>query len=85
MKLFPKEHKRTKTSVPFAVSDGDDGVLIVQHPVIGVERLPLIVHRKVRLTGEHAKGDFTVHRNLWTMTHVFTGLNIGVHGSGMCL
>ena len=82
MKLFPESHKRKKTIVPLAVADDNGNPVLVKHPVVGVERLPLIVHRKVSIEGDYPdlsvtpkKGDF------WTITHVFTGFNLGIHGS----
>jgi hypothetical protein len=82
MNVFPKTHKRKKTVVPFAVADDKGNPVITKHSVVGVERLPLIVHRKVSITGDYPNQTVAPMRSdQWTITHVFTGFNLGVHGS----
>ena len=44
--------------------------------LVGVERIPLIIHRSFNNTN-----DLKVIRGVWQVTHVFTGYNIGVFGS----
>ena len=82
MKLFPESHKRKKAVVPLAVADENGNPVLIKHPVVGVERLPLIVHRKVSIEGDYPNQSVIPKRgDFWTITHVFTGFNLGVHGS----
>ena len=79
MQLFPKSHKRKKTKVPLRMMvDGEQTVIF--HPVVGVERTPLVVHRAVTIMDEDAD-TIKVSKDLWSVTHAFTGFALGVRGS----
>jgi len=79
MQLFPKSHKRKKTKVPLRmIIDGEEQ--IVFRSIVGVERTPLVVHRKASVKGQNID-TFSISRDKWTITHVFSGFNLGVNGS----
>ena len=79
MQLFPKSHKRKKTKVPLRMMvDGEETVIF--HPVVGVERTPLVVHKAVTIEDEKAD-TIKVSRDRWSVTHTFSGFAVGVQGS----
>lgn len=82
MQLFPNEHKRKKVSIHMSVwCPKTESEKVVTYNVVGVERTPLVVHRKLVIDGADPS-TFKVRRgDCWTVTHIFSGLNVGVHGS----
>ena len=79
MQLFPKSHKRKRTSVPLKVMV-DEEPTIIHRQIVGVERTPLVIHKKVKIDSENIE-EITVSRDKWTITHLFSGYAVGVYGS----
>ena len=82
MQLFPNEHKRKKVSIDMAVwCPKTESGIVVTYNVVGVERTPLVIHKKLSIDRENPS-IFKVRRgDCWTITHTFSGHNIGIHGS----
>jgi len=82
MLKFPEDHKRKKTPVPMAVwCPETESQIDVIFDIVGVERVPLIVHRKLNIDPRNPR-DFRVQKgDKWTVTHLFSGYNIGIYGS----
>ena len=79
MQLFPKSHKRKKTNVPLKVMV-DDEPTIIYRQIVGVERTPLVIHRRVKIDNKNIE-NITISRKEWTVTHLFSGYAVGVYGS----
>ena len=82
MKLFPNEHKRKKVSISMAVwCATTESQVDVTYNVVGVERTPLVVHRKLVIDATDPS-IFKVRKgDCWTVTHVFSGHNVGIQGT----
>lgn len=79
MQLFPKSHKRKKTNVPLKVMVDDEPTTIYRQ-IVGVERIPFVIHRKARLKDQNPD-TLTISRDKWSVTHVFSGYAVGVYGT----
>ena len=79
MQLFPKSHKRKKTKVPLLVMVNEVPT-VVYRKIVGIERTPFIIHRKVKIAEEDI-AKMTISRTKWTITHLFSGYAVGVYGS----
>ena len=79
MQLFPKSHKRIKTKVPLKVMV-DEKPTLVYRDIVGIERIPFIIHRKAKILDEDPDG-VSISRDKWTVPHVFSGYAVGVYGS----
>jgi len=77
MKKFNKTAPSKVVEVPIlAMEKGGSAPELQTVKLVGVERVPLIIHRSFNNTNE-----LKVIRGVWQVTHVFTGYNIGVFGS----
>tara|TARA_B100000287_G_scaffold298781_1_gene281985 strand:- start:359 stop:760 length:402 start_codon:yes stop_codon:yes gene_type:complete len=76
MKTFNKTQPRKSTKVPFKILDENEIIVTIYRDVTGAERLPFIIHRKVRDfdTGGYVRG-------MWQITHALTGYSMGIYGS----
>jgi len=76
MKAFNKTKPRKSTKVPFKILDENEDLATIYRDVTGAERLPFIIHKKVKNldTGECVRGR-------WQITHALTGYGMGIHGT----
>ena len=77
MKKFNKTPPTKKISASYLAITGDEE-LPIKHVVqiVGVERMPLIVHRAF-----NDVENVEVIRGTWQITHLFTGFSLGIFGS----
>ncbi len=77
MKKFNKTAPTKKIQVPVrTMLKGMKHPVVQKVDLVGVERIPLIIHRSFNNTDE-----LKIIRGMWQITHLFTGYNIGIFGS----
>jgi hypothetical protein len=77
MNKFNKTAPTKTIDVPvLAMIKGEKDPVLETVKLVGVERVPLIIHRSFNNVD-----DLEVIRGVWQITHVFTGYNLGVFGS----